>query len=263
MTTYSDMLRLAKQQLGENKTIWGDVLNDMIQMVDDSIAGVADVDVSTLSVALSDLDGQTCESRMMCLNLSGTPANDVELIVPRRQKLYCVVNGTAKTVTVKTSSGSGADILAGENRFVVVDETLNQVFSMIAAGVDTTLSEGGYSNAFSWHVIDDAASGSYTGYWQQEGDLLAMSLTDWGAAVDIVVDSPLFDITTEVTVPGLGEIQQRLHWYVYEDGAPIDTFVYFQVGIALIKANGDDWVVGSTRRFVLPNLIVNTASDYD
>lgn len=263
MTTYSDRLRLAKQELGENKTIWGDVLNDMIQMVDDAIAGVADVDMTPNSVALTDLDGQTCESRMMCLNLSGTPTEDAELIVPRRQKVYCVVNGTARTVTVKTSSGTGAAIEAAEERIVVVDELLNQVFSLVASGIVT--SPESHDNPFSYVAYGQQSTSTYSGSWSQEGNLLSIGLL---AHVSFTIDEQTFIITAPgggslEGVPGIAEAQQ-ISTFVNEAGVDVPAKVALTGGkIVITRYDGAAWVPGAQRYLEAPVYVFNTVSDYD
>jgi hypothetical protein len=57
------------------------------------------------------------------LHLTGTPGAAFNLVVPTNKKPYVVSNATAKTVTVKTPSGTGIDVAPGDARAVRSDGT--------------------------------------------------------------------------------------------------------------------------------------------
>jgi len=127
-TQYSTLLKIALPTQGELSGSWGNVVNDNItKMVEEAIAGTATINTwSTNSATLSTANGTTAESRNAILNLTDTSTSlsgAATVIVPTLSKTFIVKNGTAQTVTVKTSSGTGVAITAGETCFVYCDGT--------------------------------------------------------------------------------------------------------------------------------------------
>lgn len=112
-STYSTRLDLTLQGIGENDDTWGSILNTVIQLVDDSIAGMVSISLASGSVVLTTTDGATNQARMAILELTGTITGNVTVTVPDVSKIYAVINKTsgAFTVTVKTAAGSGVTIL--------------------------------------------------------------------------------------------------------------------------------------------------------
>lgn len=138
MSNPSPLLRQILQILNENPDTWGDVVNiSALQTLEDAIAGIADVDVTSANVTLVDTDGgpsSTQHSRYMILDINGSPGAPRDVIVPEavvppdsrsRTKLYLAYNNTgdASAVTVKTLSGTGITIPAGEAHWVWCDGT--------------------------------------------------------------------------------------------------------------------------------------------
>ena len=116
---YTSSLRLEKQGTGENNGTWGQRLNEnTIDLIDDAISGVNTFNVTTGSdLTLTVANGDTDEARKPLLVLNGQPTANINLIVPSVPKKYEVdatgLIGT-KTVTVKTSSGTGVSFSAGD-----------------------------------------------------------------------------------------------------------------------------------------------------
>lgn len=146
-STYTTDLRLTKQGTGDNSGTWGVVANNVFQLIEDSIAGLVNINVNTTTgdYTLSTANGATDEARNMILKLSGSPAAAKNVIIPAVSKLYLVecTIGTAVTITIKTNSGSGFNMLTGQKSFVYCDG-LN-VFSaeadLTALGVTATAGE--------------------------------------------------------------------------------------------------------------------------
>jgi len=113
-TTYTDSLRLSLQGTGDNANTWGSILNTVLGLVDEAVAGNSAISLTTGSnITLTTLNGSTDEARKMSLTLSGTPSANISLIVPAIPKLYVVemqISGS-NNVTLKTSSGTGVTLL--------------------------------------------------------------------------------------------------------------------------------------------------------
>ena len=76
-STYTDRLGLEKQGDGENPNSWGTILNtNVIDLVDDAIAGYEVVSVSSTGITLSDNNGSTDQSRNAALEFAGTLPTD-------------------------------------------------------------------------------------------------------------------------------------------------------------------------------------------
>ena len=127
-TQFSTLLKIALPTQGELSGSWGNTVNENItKMVEEAIAGTATINTwSTNSATLSTANGTTAESRNAILNLTDTGTSlsgAATVIVPALSKIFIVKNGTAQTVTVKTASGTGGAVTAGETCFVFCDGT--------------------------------------------------------------------------------------------------------------------------------------------
>lgn len=112
-TSYTGTLKLGKPAAGD--TGWGNTLNgEVTDMVEEAISGMSTVNTWSAATpavhTLTEANGSTSESRAAILRLTDTTgdiASVANLIVPDNTKLYCIINETGHTVTVKTASGTG------------------------------------------------------------------------------------------------------------------------------------------------------------
>ncbi len=129
MANYSALLRLVKQTLGENVNTWGTGASGlnlaMIDMVDQAIAGTANITLASSNYTLSVANGAADESRMAVLVLTGALGANVAVIVPSSSKLYVVANNTtgAYAVTVRTSAGTGPVVPVGHINYIYCNGT--------------------------------------------------------------------------------------------------------------------------------------------
>ena len=177
-TAYTPILKLALPVTGELSGTWGTVVNDNItSMVEQAVAGLATISTWTASPGnahtLTTADGTSSESRCAMLVLAtgsgGTALTGAgEVICPAASKMYVVKNGTSYAVTLKTSSGTGVAVPAGETAFLFCDGTnVNQcVTSFVNATLSGNLTVNG--NA----TLGDAATDTITATGQFNTDLL-------------------------------------------------------------------------------------------
>lgn len=140
-TSYTGTLKLGKPAAGD--TGWGNTLNgEVTDMVEEAISGMSTINTWSAATpavhTLTEANGSTSESRAAILRLTDTTgdiASVANLIVPDNTKLYCIINETGHTVTVKTASGSGIAVPTAVQTNVVCDGT--NVFEQTA-----------FSNAF-------------------------------------------------------------------------------------------------------------------
>lgn len=125
--SYSSRLRFRLQATGGNINTWGALLNAAaIQLIEDSIAGMANVTVANAQVTLSQANGATDQSRMAIINLTGAPTSPQNIVIPNGiTKLYLVINGTGQVMTVTTLAGGAGTVAVpvGANQYVYCDGT--------------------------------------------------------------------------------------------------------------------------------------------
>jgi len=125
-STYTSRIRLEKQADGENPNSWGLILNqNVIDLIDEAIAGYTVVSVSSIPVSLTSNDGSTDQSRNMSLELAGTLTADVTITIPSQEKIYFIRENTAGSFVtkIKTAGGSAVELTQSQNVLVACDGT--------------------------------------------------------------------------------------------------------------------------------------------
>jgi len=112
-STYTSRIRLEKQADGENPNSWGLILNqNVIDLVDEAVAGYHAVSVSSVAVSLTSEDGTTDQSRKAGFKIEGTLTADVTISFPAQEKTYFIHNGTTGDYNVLLKSGAGTAVTA-------------------------------------------------------------------------------------------------------------------------------------------------------
>ncbi len=121
VSTFTTNLALEKQAAGENTDTWGSKINDVLDLLDDAIAGRLNKSVA----GSSNVTLTAAEARNAWHEYNGTLTGNINVIVPTTEKLYYVFNNTAGafTLTVKTSAGSGIVVTQGEKVILYADAT--------------------------------------------------------------------------------------------------------------------------------------------
>jgi hypothetical protein len=125
-STYTDRLGLEKQTDGENPNSWGAILNtNVIDLIDDAIAGYEIVSVSSTGITLTDNQGSTDQSRNAALEFAGTLTANVTITVPAEEKTYFIRENTSGSfaVQMKTTGGTALTLSQGVNTFVACNGT--------------------------------------------------------------------------------------------------------------------------------------------
>lgn len=125
-STYTDRLRLEKQGNGENPNSWGTILNqNVIDLIDDAIAGYTVVSVSGVPLTLSETNGAPDQSRNASLEVAGTLTANVTITIPSEEKQYFIRNIAtgAFSVIVKTAGGTALTLEPNQNILAACDGT--------------------------------------------------------------------------------------------------------------------------------------------
>lgn len=114
--TFTTRLRLTLQADQGNRNQWGSILNSgVIDLIDDAVAGYANVDVTYGDVTLTQRDGLADQSRPMMLRVTGTPGVTRVITLPALTKVYVIGNLTSSKVRLKVSGGSTETELSPSN----------------------------------------------------------------------------------------------------------------------------------------------------
>ena len=124
-TTYTTLLRLAKQGTGDNSATWGTVLNTLFDLIDAAIAGMSSIATTGGTTTLTSNNNAADQARNAILKITGTLVSNAIIEVPASTKKYTVWNATSGnyTVTVKTSGGSGIAVTQGKVMDLFCDGT--------------------------------------------------------------------------------------------------------------------------------------------
>ena len=112
-STFTSRIRLEKQGDGENPNAWGLILNqNVIDLVDEAVAGMVTVTCGSGTVTLSTANGGTDQSRNAAIRLIGTLTGDTTIALPAQEKTYFIHNGTSGAYNVLLKAGSGTAVTA-------------------------------------------------------------------------------------------------------------------------------------------------------
>lgn len=215
MPNYTPKLGFVKQAVGENPTIWGSVENSsFIDLTDEAIAGRADIDLSGGDVTLTIEDGASSDGRHMVLRFIGAPVLPVDVVVPQRDKLYVLDNQCGQTVTVRTSTGIGADVEDSEIVIAMVDEALNRVSKLVQHDQNIVPTYQGDLDGIASTINSvSAGTSNVTVYTMDEGNgfktfrfppvqFVDGTTTSFIAAITINPDSGVYPVASrEVSIP--------------------------------------------------------------
>lgn len=113
-TTFSSLLRVELIGTGDQSGTWGDTTNrNLGTILEDAIAGTANLSVTLGNVTLTENDGTQDQSRCMILNVTGTPGVTRNIVAPKSSKVYVVINGSDAPVVLKGSDTTGLTIRPG------------------------------------------------------------------------------------------------------------------------------------------------------
>lgn len=145
---YSPDLRIELIANGEQSGTWGQTTNNNLgTLIEDAIAGLASVSVTTANQALIALNGTADQARCAAVSLSTTTTANFAVYVPPVPKLYVFRNTSAYVATIfcstvignTTAAGAGVAIPAGRSVLLRSDgtnilEQLDQVVGNLNVG---------------------------------------------------------------------------------------------------------------------------------
>lgn len=160
----STLLKVELQATGENDSTWGDKINAALSRLEEGIAGMTSVSVTTADVTLTDTQYVANEARGMILYASGAMTAARSIIVPARTKVYVVHNACTGgfALTVEASGGSGVVVPVGK-AIVYCDGTdvvgVVDTDTVVDIVNDTTPQAGGDLDMNAFDIQFDTATG--------------------------------------------------------------------------------------------------------
>lgn len=163
-STYSPDLRIELIGNGQQTGIWGNTTNNNLgTLLEQAIAGLANIYVQSAKYPLTAREGVTDESRCAALNITTDQTSDIEIYVPPVSKLYAIRNATNVVLTVYASNTLGSTTAGGtgiaipKNKSVLVRCDGTNILEQLNQVVGTFDVEGMFSAA-----TDAAVTGSLT-----------------------------------------------------------------------------------------------------
>jgi hypothetical protein len=204
-SSYSPDLRIELIANGEQSGTWGSTTNNNLgTLIEEAIAGLANVNISSANQALTAFYGAADQARCAAINLTTTTVASFNIYVPPVPKLYVIINSSAYAATVyastslgnTTPAGSGVSIAANSSSYVRCDgANMRDVIDHISGTlfVEDALTLGdGLSVANNLSVTGSAAFGvSQTA-----------TITTANPAVITVANAPQNDTTVSFTTTG-------------------------------------------------------------
>ena len=129
-STYTSSLRFTKQGDGENPNTWGEVLNGVLNLVDNAVAGYVTVSVgSDATVVLTENQGSGDQSRSSMIHFKGSVGENEDTIfavIPNVPKAYIVrssvsTSASSGTFMLRVTGNTGVTIPAGSHGVYFTD----------------------------------------------------------------------------------------------------------------------------------------------
>ena len=200
-STYSPSLRIELIGDGEQDGIWGQTTNNNLgSLIEQAIAGVTTVDVTSADLTLTSYNGTLDEARSAVLVVNGSNAVTRNITIPNEPKTYIVANNTSQTIGIKTSSGTAFSCLTGTQTTLYCDgndgvfgastfTTFNTLINPLITGIreTATVSATAATGTINYNTLSQAvlyytnsASGNWTINFRGDGSTTLNSLMSVG-----------------------------------------------------------------------------------
>lgn len=242
--SFSTNLRFLKQTDQGNINIWGKNYNEgVIDLVEEAIAGRADIDVTLGNVTLTLANGAPDTSRPMFLRVTGIPGAARTITVPALDKMFIVSNLTTGGfgVEVRTAAFSGYVVNPGETVLLISDPVIGGIVRTpfeearlyAAAVLPFTTVTFDISNA-------TAGDTAVTVSFLRQGHIVYARLP----AISTTISSNDFALVPQTTIPDImlpdGAADAEFSLCVEDAGTPVQSF------IRIIANLSTTWVIRDT-----------------
>lgn len=247
--TYTSLLRLRKLAVGAYSDAWAPVLNEVLAVAEQSIAGAAIISVTAGNATLSSANGTDDNARRMFVYATGAQGVTTRTItVPDTSKVYVFVNDSALQVTFqRVSGGTTLVVQAGQCCFACV--TAAGIFEVPPLGTPAT--DAAAMTALTLNIGGTHGAGDATvamKYIVQGSFCFARIL----AHAPLNFSNALFTIKPTADWPAdmTPAVAQRVPVNAQENGALVDAYIVTSTAVAtawsIVKASGAAWLATGT-----------------
>ena len=122
-STYTGNLGIELPADGELDGVWGDVVNDNMNIIDRAVNGSLALALSGTSSTLTTSDGSLSDGQYKLLVLGGSPSGTHTITIAPNdaQKIYFVRNTTAQSVVFTQGSGGNVTVATGDSAIIYSD----------------------------------------------------------------------------------------------------------------------------------------------
>ena len=122
-SSYTSSLGIELPADGDLDGVWGDVVNENMEIIDRAINGSVSLSLSGTSSTLTTTDGALSDGQYKLLVLGGSPSgtHTITISPSDAQKIYLVRNTTAQSVVFTQGSGGNVTIAAGDSGIIYSD----------------------------------------------------------------------------------------------------------------------------------------------
>ncbi len=107
-STYSPLLRIELIGTGDQANTWGVTTNTNLgTLIEQAIAGFANIVLTDTNFTLSEVDGGSDQSRCMFLLVTGNQTASRTILAPNLSKMYVVKNGTSGGLAINVQGYNG------------------------------------------------------------------------------------------------------------------------------------------------------------
>ena len=144
-STYTSRINLELQADGENANTWGQRLNNnVIQLVDDAIAGYTPISIGSASYTLSENNGASDEARSAMLEFTGVVSTSINVIIPSQSKFYILRDKTTRAnnaaYVLQTAGNAGVSPAVSSRGVYFCDGTNIHTLNAAGLGLGTVAS---------------------------------------------------------------------------------------------------------------------------
>lgn len=122
-SSYTANLGIEKPQDGEKDGVWGDVVNDNMEILDRAINGGVTLTLTGTSSTLTTTDGTLSDGQNKLLILGGSPSGTHTITISPNdaEKIYYVYNLSGQSVVFTQGSGTNVTIATGDSAIIYSD----------------------------------------------------------------------------------------------------------------------------------------------
>ena len=108
---------------GEQSNTWGDTTNTNWELIEEMVAGVVSIALTSTSYTLTTSDGASSNGRHAVVVFTGSPGGTCTVTVSPNdlQKVYYIKNSTDQNVTLTQGSGSNVTVTSGDTKILYCD----------------------------------------------------------------------------------------------------------------------------------------------